>query len=279
MQNSNLKIMLDKLYSHFNDKKYIYNDPVEFPHRYKNEEDIVLIGFISALYSYGRVSLFKNVLKKIFFHLGDKPSIYLRDIDDKTIIKIASDGKYRFYKNSDIEILLKLFKNILKKENLIDFFASPFNSDAIVSGISLLRRKIIFNISEITKTKISDGINFMFPDPKSGGPLKRIFMFLRWMVRRDEIDFGIFKNIKKSDLIIPLDTHTAHIGRLLGMTDRKSNNLKCAMEMTDFLKIINPEDPVRYDFAIAHIGISKGCKHFFVESICRDCILKGFCNN
>jgi uncharacterized protein (TIGR02757 family) len=274
-----LKKVLDELYSKYNNKKYIYNDPIEFPHRYKNIDDILLIGFISALFSYGKVKLFKNVLEKLFSYLQSEPSRFLKDVDDNTIHKFTKNIYYRFYTSIDIEILLKSLKRILNRERMIDFFSKPFIRNDLITGISELRNNFFVEFKEVNGRKTSDGIKFMLPDPEANSPLKRILMFLRWMVRKDNIDFGIINTIKSKDLIIPLDTHTANICRLLNMTSRNNNDLKCAIEITNYLRNLSPSDPVKYDFAIAHIGITEGCIHSYNKDICKNCILASFCNN
>lgn len=274
-----LKERLERLYLKFNDKRFIVNDPIEFPHRYKNEEDILLVGFISALYSYGKVNLFKNVLERIFNSLGSEPAYTIKNSTDRDIKKFSEGNYYRFYKSSDTQTLLRIVRNILHKNSLKELFERVFKNKDILSGLIELRRTFISIILDEGNKKLTDGIKFMFPDPISGNASKRLFMFLRWMVRKDIIDFGIIKVIKTSDLIIPLDTHIANIGRMLKMTSRKSNDLKCAIEITNFLKTFDSNDPVKYDFSLSHIGISAGCKHKYIKDICQNCILSEFCNN
>jgi uncharacterized protein (TIGR02757 family) len=105
--------------------------------------------------------------------------------------------------------------------------------------------------------KLTDGIKFMFPLPEKGSSCKRMNLFLRWMVRKDELDFGLWKGITTDKLIIPVDTHVARICTELGLTSRKNVSWKMAEEITDNLKEFDPVDPVKYDFAICHIGMRK----------------------
>ncbi len=272
-----LRDRLEVLYRKYNNRTFISNDPVEFPHRYKNPEDILLTGFIAALYSYGKVNLFKVVLERIFANLKGEPAYVLRNSTDSDIREFSKGNYYRFYKESDTEVLLRVLRDILRRKRLQEFFENIFADKDIITALIEMRKTFISKISK--EAKLSEGIKFMFPDPTSGSASKRQFMFLRWMVRKDEIDFGIIRKLSPSELIIPLDTHTANIGRLLKMTERRSNDLKCAMEITAFLREIEPIDPVKYDFALAHTGISGGCRHIYTEAICKDCILSEFCNN
>jgi uncharacterized protein (TIGR02757 family) len=273
-----LKKTLDSLYEMYNNEKYILNDPIEFPHRYSDSEDILIVGFISALFAFGRVELFKGVLSQLFERLGNHPSRFLK-ISTKGDIKGVSKGlNYRFYSEEDISNLLLIISHILRESSIIRFFEEIYRSDSIITALSQLNK---YTNSLILKEniKISSGMRFMLPDIKSGSPVKRLMMFSRWMIRKDRVDFGIIKSMGTRNLIIPLDTHTAHIARLLNMTRRRSNDLICAIEITNFLRRFDDKDPVRYDFALAHTGISDGCRHRYIEAVCSNCLLKEFCNN
>ncbi len=274
MNSTPLKRQLDLLYNKYNNRRYISNDPVEFPHIYRKEDDILLVGFISAIFSYGRVPLFKKILESLFTRIGEEPSYSIKNMSAQDIVAISSGLKYRFYSETDIKTLITILNRILRRYRFIDFISRYTFKRNLLLSIKNLRINILKESDQI-----SPGINFMFPDISSGGASKRILMFFRWMVRKDNIDFGIIKTIKPSELIIPLDTHTAHISRLLGLTRRKANDLKCALEITENLKTLNPDDPIKYDFALAHIGISDGCRHKYIENICKVCFLKNICNN
>jgi len=273
-----LKKTLDNLYELYNNEKYILNDPIEFPHRYSNSEDILLVGFISALFSFGRVALFKAVLSRLFERLGSSPSRYLRAKQKSDILEVSRGLNYRFYSEDDIFTLLYTMSKILRESSLEDFFENIYRPNNPIEALSTL--KTIMNRFFLEESgNLSSGLKFMFPDIQSNSASKRLMMFSRWMIRKDRVDFGIIKSTSPKNLIIPLDTHTAHIGRLLDMTLRKGNDLKCAIEITDFLRRFDELDPIRYDFSIAHIGISDGCRHKFIAGVCKDCLLKDFCNN
>jgi uncharacterized protein (TIGR02757 family) len=118
------------------------------------------------------------------------------------------------------------------------------------------------------------GLRQFFPSPASGSACKRANLFLRWMVRDRDIDFGIWQGIPKNKLVIPLDTHIARISRCLGFTERKSQDWKAAVEITESLKKFDPEDPLKYDFALCHHGISGMCGGERRDTGCKDCVFK-----
>lgn len=274
MNVSELRRQLNNLYEKFNNKRYISNDPVEFPHRYKKEDDILIIGFISAIFSFGRVLLFKSVLQEFFERIGEDPAATIKNLAFSDIPQISNGLSYRFYSEEDIRTLILTLRRILKKSTFLDFISSCIVKRDMVSSLVNLRIAVLKEVD-----RVSPGVRFMFPDILSGGPSKRLMMFMRWMVRKDNIDFGIINRLRPRDLIIPLDTHIAHISRMLRLTSRRGNDLKMANEITESLKKLDPDDPVKYDFPLAHIGISEGCIHKYVENICKDCFLKKFCNN
>ena len=121
------------------------------------------------------------------------------------------------------------------------------------------------------------GVSQLLPDPATGSACKRMHMFLRWMVRRDEVDFGLWAEYGTQNLVIPVDTHVARISQKLGLTARRSPDYKMAVEITDSLRAFCPADPVRYDFAIAHLGISGDCPSRRDQDKCSDCELAGVC--
>lgn len=121
-------------------------------------------------------------------------------------------------------------------------------------------------------------LRFLFPSPSGGSACKRLCMFLRWVVRPDDgIDLGLWKNVKPSELVIPVDVHISRIARFLGLATRTSADWKMAMEITTSLRLLDPEDPVKYDFSLCHLGISEGCDGRGGE-ICSTCPVSRHCS-
>ncbi|MEM6929588.1 MAG: DUF2400 family protein, partial [Myxococcota bacterium] len=132
----------------------------------------------------------------------------------------------------------------------------------------------------VTARTFSDlprGLRMFLPRPSDGSATKRWWMILRWLVRRpDGVDRGLWTSRAPSELVIPLDTHVLRIARYVGLTARKDGSLRTALEITAGLRAIDPDDPVRFDFALAHLGISGGCKGR-PDPVCRPCPLRGLC--
>ena len=258
--NKALKQKLDYHYKAF-DKSQLEPDPLQFPHKFKNEKDIELIAFISSIFAYGNIKQIINTLNKITFIMGEHPTKYLIE-KNKAAIKGDFKGIiHRFFTNEDIVNLILLLKNVYSKSNsLRNIFLSNYNTKVYnikfaLESFSKYMLELYQNL--FVEENVTQGIKFMFPLPSKGSVCKRMNLFLRWMVRKDELDFGLWDEIDKSKLIIPVDTHIARICRKLKLTKKKNINWNMAEEITENLKKYDPDDPVKYDFAICHIGMRK----------------------
>ena len=253
-----IKQKLDHHYSHF-DKSQISPDPLQFLHLYSNEKDIEIIGFISSIFAYGNVTQIINSLKKILSIMGNSPYDFIINLKTKDTIKLVGI-KHRFYSESDIIKLFLALNSIYKKfGSLKKLFLLNYNSEDenIKNALSHFSIYFLNEIGKKNNLQISLGVKFMFPLPEKGSACKRMNLFLRWMVRKDELDFGFWNEIQTNKLIIPVDTHVARICRKLNLTKRKNVSWLMAEEITNKLKKYDPVDPVKYDFAICHIGMRK----------------------
>lgn len=256
MKNSELKQKLDDHYKYF-DKSQISPDPLEFLHRFSNPADIEISGFISSVFAYGNVKQIINTLNKIHSLIGNNSHQFVLNYSLKTGRKLFANLKHRFYSTEDIVQLFFALNKILKDYGSIkSYFIKCFNENDfdMKKSISAFSNGMI---KFIGGGDISHGLKFMFPDPLKGSACKRMNLFLRWMVRKDELDFGLWTEIPKSKLIIPVDTHVARVCRQLKLTGRKNVSWKMAEEITNRLKLFDEKDPVKYDFAICHIGMRK----------------------
>lgn len=259
-----LKQTLDKFYSEYNFKERILHDPIEFPHQYKRPEDIEISGFIAACFAYGRVDLFKPVIKKIPSTMGESPYDFLLDFNLNKHGRLFSGVKYRFNENSDIICLIYVLSVALKEHNrLKDLFGLYYqkHDPNIGNGLSGFVNALLNINTSLVYGKNIKPVGFLqfFPLPEKGSACKRMNLFLRWMIRDKDIDFGLWKGIPKNKLVIPLDTHIARISRCLGFTKRLAQDWKMAIEITESLKLFDKDDPLKYDFALCHQGISKLC--------------------
>lgn len=266
-----VKRLLDRYYKEYNFRESILQDPIEFPHRYKKPEDIEIAGFIASCLAYGRVDLFKPVIGRILSLMGSSPCAFLIEFKARRDDRLFAGIKYRFNENRDIICLLYVMGEILKKNNsLKNAFKAHYRNEDVNIGNALegfIDYILGIDTSEVYGKNIKPkGFLQFFPSPAKGSACKRMNLFLRWMIRDKDIDFGIWKGIPKNKLVIPLDTHIARISRCLGFTGRKANDWKTAVEITDALKKLDPEDPLKYDFAMCHYGISGRC-----DSISRLC--------
>lgn len=253
----NLKNKLDYHYKYF-DRTRISPDPLEFLHRYKNYYDIEASGIISSVFAYGTVTQINNTLEKIHKIMDNKPYEFIMKFDYSKKKHLFNSIKHRFYTSDDIARLFcglnKVYKNYgsLKYFFLLYYFEKENNLKTAISYFS----NNMLNLC-LEKKMNSRGVKFMFPDPAKGSACKRMNLFLRWMVRKDELDFGLWSEIPPSKLVIPVDTHIARICKELKLTRSSTVSWKMAEEITNNLSRYNSADPVKYDFAICHIGMRK----------------------
>ncbi|MBF0343388.1 MAG: TIGR02757 family protein [Nitrospirae bacterium] len=256
-----VKTLLDKFYAEFDFARGVSNDPIEFPHRYEAPLDIEVAAFIASSFAYGRVELFKPVIGSILSKMGQSPSAFLYDFDVERQRNSFEAISYRFNKGKDVCAFLYVIHRVLQqKGSLKAAFLERYNGDVY----EMLGNFVQYACEIDTIAVYGDNIHHigllqLFPSPFKGSACKRLNMFLRWMVRDKDIDFGLWKELPKSGLIIPLDTHIGRVGRCLGLTTRKSNDWKTAKEITVHLKEFDPDDPIKYDFALCHHGISGSC--------------------
>lgn len=252
-----LKKKLDHHYKYFNFSQ-ISPDPLEFPHRFKNYYDIEISAFISSVFAYGTVKQINNTLEKLHLLMNNQPYQFVKNYSYTDGLKLFTDLKHRFYSNEDIARLfyslnkIYLYYGSLKYFFLLYYFEKDID---LKNAISFFAKNFLELSPE--KGSITHGIKFMIPDPLRGSACKRMNLFLRWMVRKDELDFGIWNEIPQSKLVIPVDTHVAKICQQLKLTKQKNVSWKMAEEITERLKRFDASDPVKYDFAICHIGMRK----------------------
>ena len=251
-----LKRKLEYHYKYF-DKSKISPDPLEFPKKFENHLDIELAAFVASVFAYGNIRQILKTLHEIEIIFNNAPHSFLTETAYKDFDEI-NFPKHRFYSQVDVRTLFKALKFIyerygsLKYLFLLYFFPDEKNVKNSLSFFSKNLLNIAQHFGEVT-----NGLQFMFPDPKKGSACKRMNLFLRWMVRKDELDFGLWKEVSPARLVIPVDTHVARISRNLKLTKRKNVSWQMAEEITEKLKVFDPEDPVKYDFTICHIGARK----------------------
>ena len=253
---------LEKLYYQVDFKKYITRDPVEFLHKYKNPRDIEVVGLIASSLAYGRINLFKPVIESILATMGGNPYQYVIKFSPKRERHKFKKLNYRMTRGIDIACMIYGMHIICREYgSLKQMFYSFYQKSQGDLKITLSQMSHFFCSIDPTpvygKKVFPRSYLFLFPSPAKGSPCKRLNLFLRWMVRNgDEVDFGIWNEIPPSKLIIPLDIHISRAANYLSLSKRKNPSWKMAREITDTLKLIDPADPVRFDFSLCHLTMS-----------------------
>lgn len=240
---------LDLLVKKYETKDFIKNDPIQFPHKGKTKEEIELYGFISSLFAYGNRKIFISKLEELFTKSNYDILNYVKNGEFGNL----KGFDYRFAKDYDI---IPIFKILSKLYNESKGLSELFEYAKINSKERIINfQTIIDYFYSLAPNTVGQGFYHMLPNPNNGGAMKRMNMFLRWMVRKGPVDLNIWDFITPSELLIPLDVHVARISRNMNLLTRKSNDFKSVIELTDKLKEFCSEDPIKYDFAMFAFGV------------------------
>ena len=243
------KLELDKLVKKYETVDFIKDDPIQFPHRYSKKEEIELAGFISSLFAYGNRKLFIKKLDEIFLKTENDLLGYIKNGDFKNLKGV----EYRFAKDYDIIPIFSILSELYNEsKGLEELFSYSWKSSKDYQ--QRFQSVIDYFYSRAPKTA-KQGFYHMIPNPQNGGAMKRMNMYLRWMVRKGPVDLGIWNYITPAELLIPLDVHVARVSRNMGLLNRKSNDFKAVLELMEVLKKYSHEDPVKYDFAMFAFGV------------------------
>jgi len=275
---SQLPQVLEKLYDKYNHRRFIPPDPLQFLYRYSDFADREVVGFLSAALAYGRVEQIEKSLDSLFARMGKSPSAFVRDFGKAERERLSS-FKHRFTTGQDISDLLEVLKQVLNDQGSIEAY--------FLRGYRQTDRNIIPALSEFSESllgvyakkhggRISRGLKYLLVNPSGKSACKRLNLFLRWMVRNDEVDPGLWQSVHKAKLLVPVDVHIARLCRILGFYDRKTVSLATAVEITEGFAEIAPDDPVKYDFALSRIGIMNNCDGNYRQH-CKNCELLGYC--
>lgn len=240
------KIEIDKLAKKYETVEFIKNDPVQFPHRFIEKKDIEIAGFIASLVAYGRREVFIKKLDQLFEIAQNEPYNFIMNFD----AKLLGDFNYRFGKPDDFAQIFSIMRILYEKDGgLEELFKYGYENS----------ENIFIPVTDYFYSKFepTQGVKFMIPDANKGSAMKRMCMFLRWMVRKSSVDFGIWDFMPASDLLIPLDTHVARLSREMGLLTRNANDFKSVLEITENLRKFDPKDPIKYDFALFGYGVSE----------------------
>ena len=273
-----LKDVLERLYLRYNRAGLIKPDPLQFVYKYAKAADMEIAAFLAADLAYGRVQQIENSLTTLFALMGNSPYSFVCNFDEAGRRRLST-FKHRFTTGDDISDLLTLLKHVLNRYGSIQ--------ELFLRGYSPAERNIVPALSKFCASlcrmyaaehngQVGKGLQYLLASPERRSPCKRLNLFLRWMVRGDEVDAGLWKSVDKAQLIVPLDVHMGRLCRILGLYSQKTASLAAALKITESFLEINPTDPVKYDFALSRIGIVEGCTGKY-SLRCKDCEFEEFC--
>jgi uncharacterized protein (TIGR02757 family) len=272
-----MKEALDRLYTTYNRFDRIAPDPLQFVYQYDSREDREIVGFLSAVLAYGRVGHIQKSVTNLLARLGSSPHGFVRQLN-------ASDQKeltsfiHRFNTGQDIYHVLLAIKHLLEEYGSLEqAFLAGYNDQQpnIVPALVRFQDKLM---SYIEPRHRQSGVRYLLADPKKGSPVKRLNLFLRWMVRCDDVDAGLWTQVDPAKLVVPMDVHMSRLCRLIGFHDKNQVSLDTALQVTMRFAEICPEDPVKYDFALSRVGILEQCKGE-ANPQCQACKLKRVCRS
>ncbi len=246
-----LKDRLECIYSQYNKREYINPDPLLFLYDYPEKKNREIAGFIAACLAYGRVELIMETVATVLGKLDPTPFDYLMGQTKKDMANDFKGFRYRFANDVHLVNLLWGIREVLKRFSSLEncFYEGMTPEDeTIIPGL-------VFLFEQINRNK---DMGHLLADPQKKSACKRSLLFLRWMVRKDQVDPGGWGKISPALLIVPLDTHMHKIGMMLGFTKRKSPDMKTALEITQGFRQVLREDPVKYDFCLTRFGIRRG---------------------
>jgi len=243
-----LKERLDAIYFQYNRQSYIDPDPLLYLYDYPDKQNREIAGLIAASFAYGQVLQIMKTVKRVLQKMSPSLFEYVMHRSRNEMTRDFKGFVYRFARDTHLVDLLWGVKNVLQQfGSLENCFCSGMSekNETILPGL-------IFLCNHLDPEK---KIGHLLADPEKTSACKLSHLFLRWMVRHDEVDPGGWDQIDPSKLIIPVDRHIHRIGHLLGFTNRKSADLKTAFEITQGFRRLVPEDPVKYDFCLSRYGI------------------------
>ena len=250
MNTRELKQFLDYKSDEFNRPEFISSDPVQIPHRFSKKEDIEISGFLTATIAWGqRKSIIKNALELMQL-MDEAPFEFVMNHEEKDLIKLQH-FVHRTFNSSDLICFLHSLRHLYTRyQGMENIFQQHAENHSLQRAIHQFKQ-VFFELPHPARTEKH------VSDPLSGSAAKRINMFLRWMVRRDNrgVDLGIWKSLSPSQLSCPLDVHSGQVARKLGLITRTQNDAKALVELDANLRRLDAEDPVKYDFALFGLGV------------------------
>ena len=276
-----LRAPLDNLYRTFNHAESAV-DPIQVVRRYRRPADQEVVAFCAAALAFGRVTSVLAAIDGLLGVMGERPAAFVRRFDPVRHGAPLRPLVHRWIRGVDLVALLWVLRGMLEQDGSLEAaFLEGHRADAADVDPALTRFAARARATALGRVYGDAhtgrrGVDYFFPRPDAGSACKRLNLFLRWMVRRDAVDLGLWSGVSPSQLIIPLDTHVIRVGRCLGLTRYRSPGWGMAREITESLRRLDPVDPVRYDFSMCHLGMMDACG-FNRPQRDAHCPLRGVC--
>jgi uncharacterized protein (TIGR02757 family) len=276
-----LKPVLDRLYADFNYADSA-TDPIQIVRRYTRPDDREVVGFVSAALAFGRVASVLQSIERVLAVMGPAPAAYLRRFEPRRHAPAFDGIVHRWTREKDIVALLWILRQMVEGSGSIEqfFVKGDDRSSADIEHAldSFSTRALSLDLkAAYGRVPKRPGVCYFFPKPSAGSACKRLNLFLRWMIRRDALDLGVWSRVAPARLIVPLDTHVIRLGRCLKLTAYTSPGWRMARDITASLRALDSDDPVKYDFALCHLGMMNACG-FSRAQADSQCPLRGVCS-
>ena len=245
-----LKNFLDLKVKTYNRSSFIASDPIQIPHQFSTKEDIEIAGFLSATIAWGNRTMIIRNSKKMMEIMDNSPFDFVMNHSNSEL-KTITNFVHRTFNSTDFQYFIKSLQNIYKHHKGMESVLKPSIGDVNYQNSIANFKQIFFELSHESRTEKH------ISNPLKNSAAKRIHMFLRWMVRNDDkgVDFGIWKNIRMSQLVCPMDVHVQRVACRLKLIEAEKSDWKTAIALTEVLKQFDPKDPVKYDLALFGLGV------------------------
>lgn len=253
LKESEIKEFLDEKVDYYNRISFIDSDPVQIPHKYTKKGDIEIAGFLAATIAWGNRKMILRNANRMMELLDDSPYDYILNAGDEEF-DVMESFVHRTFNSIDLVYFLKALRNIYRNRGGLEAIFSQYMTRNSMQPAIHEFHKIFFELPHEKRTERH------VSDPFKGSAAKKINMFLRWMVRKDNrgVDFGIWNTVSPAVLSCPLDVHSGNVARTLGLLTRKQNDARAVAELDAVLRSFDNMDPVKYDFALFGLGIFEG---------------------
>jgi len=244
-----LKEFLDKKVGEYNRPEFIKDDPISIPHLFTQKQDIEIAGFFAAIFSWGNRATIINKSKELMKRMDNSPCDFIKNHTAKDL-ETLKGFKHRTFNEDDLFYFVESLHHHYSKHNSLEQAFFPTKNLNEEQGL-IHFRNYFFSHEHLKRTEKH------ISSPLQKSTCKRLAMFLRWMVRKDNngVDFGLWKKISPSQLICPIDVHVSRVAKKLGLLKRKQVDWLAAIELTESLRQLDKSDPVKYDFALFNLGV------------------------